>query len=48
MALEFTLDSTIQIFWTPGHSPGSSCLYYRKFGGVLFSGRHLVPNRIRQ
>jgi glyoxylase-like metal-dependent hydrolase (beta-lactamase superfamily II) len=41
---EFTLDDTIQMIWTPGHSPGSSCLYYREFGGVLFSGRHLVPN----
>jgi glyoxylase-like metal-dependent hydrolase (beta-lactamase superfamily II) len=41
---EFTLDATTQVIWTPGHSPGSSCLYYREFGGVLFSGRHLVPN----
>jgi glyoxylase-like metal-dependent hydrolase (beta-lactamase superfamily II) len=41
---ELTLDDTTQIIWTPGHSPGSSCLYYREFGGVLFSGRHLVPN----
>jgi glyoxylase-like metal-dependent hydrolase (beta-lactamase superfamily II) len=31
--------------WTPGHSPGSSCLYYRGAGGVLFSGRHLLPNQ---
>lgn len=30
--------------WTPGHSPGSSCLYYNSLGGVLFSGRHLLPN----
>lgn len=30
--------------WTPGHSPGSSCLYYRHCGGVLFTGRHLLPN----
>jgi len=30
--------------WTPGHSPGSSCLYYNGLGGVLFSGRHLLPN----
>ncbi|WP_353929975.1 MBL fold metallo-hydrolase [Okeanomitos corallinicola TIOX110] len=41
---EFTLDDTTQVIWTPGHSPGSSCLYYREFGGVLFSGRHLLPN----
>ncbi len=32
-------------FWTPGHSPGSSCLYYPGSGGVLFSGRHLIPDR---
>ncbi len=29
--------------WTSGHSPGSACLYYSPFGGVLFSGRHLLP-----
>jgi glyoxylase-like metal-dependent hydrolase (beta-lactamase superfamily II) len=32
-------------FWTPGHSPGSSCLYHAGSGGVLFSGRHLIPDR---
>lgn len=42
---EFTLDDQAQVIWTPGHSPGSSCLYYREFGGILFSGRHLVPNQ---
>ncbi|MEA5581574.1 MBL fold metallo-hydrolase [Nodularia harveyana UHCC-0300] len=41
---EFTLNSTAQVIWTTGHSPGSSCLYYNYLGGVLFSGRHLVPN----
>jgi glyoxylase-like metal-dependent hydrolase (beta-lactamase superfamily II) len=41
---ELTLDPTAQVIWTPGHSPGSSCLYYNHLGGVLFSGRHLVPN----
>jgi len=41
---EFTIDSQVQVIWTPGHSPGSSCLYYSDLGGVLFSGRHLVPN----
>ena len=30
--------------WTSGHSPGSACLYFSHFGGVLFSGRHLLPN----
>lgn len=31
--------------WTPGYSPGSSCWYYAGEGGILFSGRHLVPDR---
>ncbi|WP_042342243.1 MBL fold metallo-hydrolase [Calothrix sp. PCC 7507] len=39
------LNSTVQLIWTPGHSPGSSCLYHSDFGGVLFSGRHLIPNQ---
>ncbi|MGD1902954.1 MAG: MBL fold metallo-hydrolase [Geitlerinemataceae cyanobacterium] len=31
--------------WTPGHTPGSSCLHLARNGGVLFSGRHLLPAR---
>jgi glyoxylase-like metal-dependent hydrolase (beta-lactamase superfamily II) len=42
---EFTLTPTSQAIWTPGHSPGSACLYYSECGGVLFSGRHLLPNQ---
>ncbi|WP_413199995.1 MBL fold metallo-hydrolase [Nostoc piscinale] len=42
---EIILTSTTQIIWTPGHSPGSACLYDSTFGGVLFSGRHLLPNQ---
>jgi glyoxylase-like metal-dependent hydrolase (beta-lactamase superfamily II) len=42
---EFTIDATTQLIWTPGHSPGSSCLYYSELGGILFSGRHLLPNQ---
>ncbi|MFN6465826.1 MAG: MBL fold metallo-hydrolase [Nostoc sp. DedVER02] len=42
---EFTLDAATQVIWTPGHSPGSSCLYYSELGGILFSGRHLLPNQ---
>lgn len=42
---ELTLSSTCFAIWTPGHSPGSSCLYYTPAGGVLFSGRHLLPNQ---
>jgi glyoxylase-like metal-dependent hydrolase (beta-lactamase superfamily II) len=35
----------IELIWTPGHSPGSSCVYYAHVGGVLFTGRHLLPNQ---
>ena len=42
---EFTLSPSCCAIWTPGHSPGSSCLYYTGVGGVLFSGRHLLPNQ---
>ena len=40
----FTLTPQSLALWTPGHSPGSSCLYHSEYGGVLFSGRHLLPN----
>lgn len=42
-ANSLTLSSDFELFWTPGHSPGSTCLYGRQLGGVLFSGRHLLP-----
>ncbi|MGB3651459.1 MAG: MBL fold metallo-hydrolase, partial [Rivularia sp. (in: cyanobacteria)] len=45
---KFTIDSGLQVIWTPGHSPGSSCLYYNSEGGILFTGRHLVPNREKE
>lgn len=32
----------LQIIWTPGHSPGSACIYY---AGMMFTGRHLLPDR---
>lgn len=41
---EITLSSNLRAIWTPGHSPGSSCLYWRNHGGVLFTGRHLLPH----
>lgn len=41
---ELKLSSLSSVFWTPGHSPGSSCLYFSGHGGVLFTGRHLLPN----
>jgi glyoxylase-like metal-dependent hydrolase (beta-lactamase superfamily II) len=39
----FTLSSDLELIWTPGHSPGSSCLFYEHQGGILFTGRHLLP-----
>lgn len=38
-----TLSSNLELIWTKGHSPGSSCLYSQQEGGILFSGRHLLP-----
>jgi glyoxylase-like metal-dependent hydrolase (beta-lactamase superfamily II) len=38
-----TLGSSRAI-WTPGHSPGSACLYSDRHGGILFTGRHLLPS----
>ena len=38
-----TLSPDLELLWTPGHSPGSSCLYAKKHGGILFTGRHLLP-----
>ena len=37
------LTPEIELIWTSGHSPGSACLYWNNLGGVLFSGRHLLP-----
>ncbi|MDJ0567424.1 MAG: MBL fold metallo-hydrolase [Pleurocapsa sp. MO_192.B19] len=42
-AENLTLSSDLELIWTPGHSPGSSCLYWQQHGGILFSGRHLLP-----
>jgi len=38
------LTDRTRAIWTPGHSPGSACLHHDGFGGVLFSGRHLLPS----
>ncbi|GAB4344691.1 MAG: MBL fold metallo-hydrolase [Cyanophyceae cyanobacterium] len=40
---EQILGDRVRVIWTPGHSPGSSCVYFRDRGGILFSGRHLLP-----
>lgn len=42
---EFIVNARSQVTWTSGHSPGSACVYYNGFGGVLFTGRHLLPDR---
>ncbi|MDJ0682321.1 MAG: MBL fold metallo-hydrolase [Xenococcaceae cyanobacterium MO_167.B52] len=42
-ASNLLLTPEIELIWTPGHSPGSACLYWNNLGGVLFSGRHLLP-----
>jgi glyoxylase-like metal-dependent hydrolase (beta-lactamase superfamily II) len=41
---DFAFYPEAQALWTPGHSPGSACLYHQAYGGVLFSGRHLIPS----
>lgn len=35
----------ITVLWTPGHSPGSACLYDARQGGSLWTGRHLLPDQ---
>lgn len=42
---ELALTPQTQAIWTSGHSPGSACLYYSALGGVLFAGRHLLPDK---
>lgn len=34
-----------EVFWTPGHSPGAACVHSKNHGGILFTGRHLLPDR---
>ncbi|MBD2104261.1 MBL fold metallo-hydrolase [Leptolyngbya sp. FACHB-261] len=40
----FQLSEGLRMIWTPGHSPGASCLYWSAQGGILFTGRHLLPD----
>ena len=42
-AENLSLSQDLELIWTPGHSPGSSCLYAQQQGGILFTGRHLLP-----
>lgn len=42
---EHRLSEHTHVFWSVGHSPGSACLYHSAYGGVLFTGRHLLPTK---
>lgn len=44
-AQELTIAPNLNIIWTAGHCPGSACVYFSDNGGVLFTGRHLLPNQ---
>lgn len=44
----FELSPRSRALWTPGHSPGSACLYHQIQGGILFTGRHLLPDQTGQ
>lgn len=35
----------LEVLWTPGHSPGAAVVYWPSQGGILFPGRHLLPDR---
>ncbi len=43
---KISINDSIHAIWTPGHSPGSFCLYDAGAGGVLFTGRHLLPDHL--
>ena len=42
-----TVNSELELIWTPGHSPGSSCVYWQQ-RGILFTGRHLLPKSVSE
>jgi glyoxylase-like metal-dependent hydrolase (beta-lactamase superfamily II) len=42
---KFAINDSIHAIWTAGHSPGSACIYAAGNGGVLFTGRHLLPDQ---
>jgi glyoxylase-like metal-dependent hydrolase (beta-lactamase superfamily II) len=45
---QLNFSEEMELIWTPGHSPGSACLYWHNLGGVIFSGRHLLPDSAGQ
>ncbi|MEA5462757.1 MBL fold metallo-hydrolase [Leptothoe sp. PORK10 BA2] len=42
---ELVLTPHHRLLWAPGHSPGATCLYSSTHGGILFTGRHILPTR---
>ena len=44
----FSISDEFDLIWTPGHSPGSSCVYWKQQGGVLFTGRHLLAKSVTE
>jgi glyoxylase-like metal-dependent hydrolase (beta-lactamase superfamily II) len=44
-AERFSFSPNVYALWTPGYSPGSTCVYYQGSGGVLFTGRHILCDR---
>ncbi|VEP18451.1 Beta-lactamase-like protein [Hyella patelloides LEGE 07179] len=42
------ISAELELIWTPGHSPGSSCIYWKQQGGILFTGRHLLPKSVTE
>ncbi|NJO72853.1 MAG: MBL fold metallo-hydrolase [Leptolyngbyaceae cyanobacterium RM1_406_9] len=42
---DFQINQQGHAIWTSGHSPGSACLYCDRHSGILFTGRHLLPNQ---
>lgn len=47
LADNFLINDEFELIWTPGHSPGSSCVYWKQ-GGILFTGRHLLPKSVTE
>lgn len=41
---QLSLSPSLTALWTPGYSPGSACYYWGDHGGILFTGRHLLPS----
>ena len=42
---EYALDDEVLLLHTPGHSPGSSSLLWKRTPGYLFTGDHVIVSR---